>query len=109
VTFAAHRFQALLKVRQPIAALDCVPIETAAIVGDDDVQLIADLGNMEFHFRCRRMADDIVQGFLCRENETVPDRFSERDRAALDPYPEAANDGGRGEKLPGITTEVIGK
>src|SRR5450759_1771999 len=109
MAFAAHYPQALLEVRQTIATLDCIPIETTTVVGDNNVQAIAQLRDLEIHFCCRRMADDIVQGFLYREEEAVPLRFSERNHATLHSDPQAANDRRRRKKLLGKAAEVIGE
>ena len=92
MTLAVQRFQALLKIDQPMTTPNCAPIEAAPVVGNDDFEAIFGLGYLQLHFRCRSMADHIVQGFFDSKEQAVPRGSCQRDRAALDWNFEAAKD-----------------
>ena len=45
--------QSFLKIRQTIAALNRIPIESASIIGNEDLEMIARLGHLQLDFGCR--------------------------------------------------------
>jgi hypothetical protein len=72
VATTRQSLQAFLDIPQAISMPDGVAIESAAIVSNDNVQASIMLCDLQFDFRCRGMAKDIVQSFFYGKEETMP-------------------------------------